>query len=98
MGSPRQLGTNIPPKWRTGDLIVGQLAIEFAKAVVMLRGKNEVFRSGVLGNADPFRGIEVGGIETSIKGIVFGYGNFRALVAPIAPLSSPAPTYLGSLE
>ena len=50
-----------------GDAVVGVGGVEVAEAVVMFCGKDDVFSSGLFGDAGPFVGIEIRRVEGCVE-------------------------------
>ena len=46
-----------------GDGVVGRLRVEHAESIVVLRGEDHVFHSGILACRGPLAGVEVSGTE-----------------------------------
>ena len=67
---------------RFDDVKVGEFGAVHAKAVMVFGGDDDVFHAGAFGDADPFAGIEVGGIELGGEFFVFGRRYFGLQLDP----------------
>jgi len=82
---------------RAGDLIIGELRIELAEAVVVLGGEHEILHAGVLGKLHPLVGVELDRVEDAVEVIVDLHRDVAGVgVVPPAPFPGPGPTDLGA--
>ena len=95
-----QFFDDVPMEWAVGggDLVAVRLGVEFAEAVVVPAGEDEVFHAGGLGDGHPRVRIEIGGIEVAVEIVINLDGDLRAVRPVAAPLAAARPTDLGALE